>query len=214
MTPGNTERHQSQGHSALRNFQMAYYCAHDDALFFTDSSPDALTAGLLTLLTARAIPVPRTISFEYTADATVTTRGPITITVYGQDQFGRSITDTLTHAGVTASTSPTVHGLKVFARIDAINLDAAIVNAQAGDTFEIGLSIAESPGSIIWGLPQRVASAAAFLGLFLDEAGTYTIRPLTDITYVPGVDGVKFAAGSVPDAGDDRVLWLSGRTDI
>jgi len=199
--------------AGLRNFQLVLHGVHSLAHFYTDGDPQNLTAGQRLTLLRNDVGMPRTVSLTYVAGAAAGARGPIDVDITGLDQFGNFQSERLSIATVASGNTVTAEGAKIFSRVDSATIVAAIANADAGDTFQLGLDLS-APAGVSWGLPWRVGNIKDFTGLYLVEGGTHSIRPTSDITL--NLDGMSFklAAGSAPDNGNDRLLFIYLRSSV
>lgn len=88
-------------------------------------------------------------NLDYPRNLQVIATGQVaTVTVYGQDQFGGSVIETI--SGGTAV------GTSVFARIGT----ATLTKADGAGTVEIGVAIGTTSASPIFGLPFKVGAAS------------------------------------------------------
>lgn len=219
--PGITERqlHKGHGKTGLRNLRHVFGSFEDADYFYTNGDPDALTAGEALTLLRGDLPEPRSINVSYTATDTGDARLGLSITVYGTDQFGREIQETIENASVANDSVEVVNGVKVFATITRAVNNNVITDADAADTLEIGLNLDTDPEEVIYGLPIILKDAGDILGSQVRLAGTtgvFTTVTAAQITFVTAnsVHGVKFASAVAPDSTGDREVHLWLRTSL
>lgn len=203
--------------NGMRNFEFSIFGRDSDANFLTGditgSTLTALAAGSKLTLLAASLPIPRTITAACTTSAAVASRS-ITLKVYGRDQFGKALVETLSAISATASQTKAVQSTNVFWWIDAVEV-YAISNVQSGDTLVVGCAVTTdviNPENVIYGFPIEIRKASDVLGIRLDEGGTINHKLPSLLTFVPSVHGFTLDATVAPDGGSDRIVTIFGKT--
>lgn len=218
--PGTHERHQAKAGSGLRNFMFPVFGNTGDDDYFaaalTGSPLTSLAVGDKLTLTGTGMPLPRAVTSKVVTDATVATRA-ITLRFHGENQFGDYITEDLTTSNAASQTRVGL-GAKVFAKVTVIEV-IAVSGFVTGDNVKVGLDIDVSgqldPEDVTYGIPVKVLEDADIRGATLLTAGaTSAAVDGSNVTRVPGVHGVKLPASAAPDSGNDRLVYIHGRTSL